>query len=859
MGCSPSKGQLFSKRPALPSGPAESKKNPDLLSDGDQIQSKAEDSEELAETEIEEPAKHSEGKRHSVDDVVCDATAIVREDAAEKILEIISSHDEQRAQETLLEQQEEAVEEKKTREKQVKRKKQRKPRLRKNSHVLAKAEFVLKAHQAAYAYLNPSISKYEALLGLLGQAAQTQRSLQTTVASVVLHFEEINQALEDLAADGEQLLREHGHNMTWPASFKDYPPTAANGQTGSPLPSELLQQMLLHSTVNMASMGDSVRCRSDSALQELAQYFGSMSELIGEKLLAKRAAEERLKQVLCHVEAAAFRKPGPEDSALHSEDSGIGAENDCQNGSDRQRRSRGSSGSGANAGITSAFNNSASLDQQHASEPVSEEDEDDEEDDEDAEPEEEVSGKDELEVQEDKKIETTYGFSEADTSRPAFQGGLQEPAKASYLKRKIRRPKTADNNTLQMKPKHRHLRGPKRSQSAECLCSEEKDSDPHVKLGYQRNQHAQHWRRKNCLPEGRVRSKIRGGSSGAPSADRYYGLQYGSKGPFRAAPPSSPPTFTPEPPGRNAVRRLINTFSQGVEDSSRQRLLDQRPVRARGHKKCSLPLLQNSRAALTTGADLHLLSDRPEILDLDSLPPPPPEMLMDSSYSSSAGPSAEEGPHEVQCRGQRTLTQRQPVPLSRANVQRCSISSSRPARQDAFLGSSIERDYTQVTEGENASLHTKCYPPTTPPVSRTRLPPSCPSVHHAVPSPPSTTWPPNGRWTPSAKPHTLPPGSQSYLEARAKFCQENQPWPPSCTSTLPRPWGDPARGRVSMGHLQPSGHCPQAHSEPLPDIRAQEGLIEDASDSTSDGTRPECEPEPADSHLNTLQPQQIAD
>ncbi|KAL0163571.1 hypothetical protein M9458_039324 [Cirrhinus mrigala] len=922
MGCSPSKGQLFSKK-AVQSESPENKKNADL-SDGAHLLIKAEistASEGLAATEIQENEKYVQGKRSSLVDAVCHATVTVKEDASEKMLDVARFQDGQSAQEGLLEKQKEGTEEIRTKDKQGKRRKQRKHRLRKNSYAQSKAEFILKAHQAAYAYLNPSISKYESLLGLLSQAAQTHLSVQTTVASVILHYEEINQALEEMAAEGEQLLREHGHNMTWPASLKDYPPTTtkpSNDQNFSQLPSELLQQMLLHSTAKMISVGDSVKCLSDSALQELADYYGSLSQLLGEKLLAKHAAEERLKLVLSHVEAAALRKPSPEDSALHSEDSGIGADNECQNGSERLRRNRGSSGSGANTGIiTSVLTTNCSPDQPflNANEEVTDNDDDDDDnddddDDEDGELENEVSGKGRLT---DKTRGTMCGSSETDSTHPSVLVSLQkqDQVKNSNLKRKTRRPKTADN-TFQVKLKYRHLRGPKRSQSAECLCSKAEGSDPNQQQGSLRNNQTPHWRRKNNLPEeivhgGHVWPKIRRSSSGGQCTARYYGLQYGSKGPFRAIPPSSPPTFTPEPPGRNAVKRLINTFSQGVEDNSRQSPLDQKPIRVRGNKKCTLPLLQNSRGALTTSGNIKSsiqpleprLADRPEQLDIDSLPPPPPEMLMDNSFENSSGLPTEEGAQGLQCRGQRLYTsaQRETALSNRASMQR-GFPATRPVRQDALTG--IKQEYKKVTEvdserdaahtldqssaktslanaglcgstpyqecenhneGETATIQAKGIPPTTPPVSRTRIPPSCPAVHHTVPSPPSTTCPPSGKWTPTtsatssmhrcaiAEDISLPAsGSQSFFEARAMFCQENKPLSQtltrSCTSTLPRPWGEPARGRLPTARLQHSlmGHSPSgqrsSHSEQaqsLPNAKQQQGRDKDVKSLTSEG------------------------
>lgn len=919
MGCSPSKGQLFIKKAILSASPEN--KNAEPLSDGAQLLIKADTStttKGLKATEVQEHKTYVQGKRSSVVDVVCDATVTVKEDATEQMLDVVRSQDGQSAQEGPLENQSEGTEEIRAKVNQGKRRKQRKHRLRKNVFMQSKAEFILTAHQAAYAYLNPSISKYESLLGLLSQAAQTHLSVQTTVASVVLHYEEINQALEEMATEGEQLLREHGQNMTWPASLKDYPTTTtkpSNELNFSQLPYKLLQQMLLHSTAKIISVGDSVKCLSDSDLQDLAEYYGSLSQLLGEKLLTKHAAEERLKHVLSRVEAAALRKPSPEDSALHSEDSGIGADNECQNGSERLRRNRGSSGSGANTGITSVLTTSCSPDQLflNANEEVTDndDDEDDNDEEEDVEHENEVSGR-----LTDKKRGTMSGSSEPDSTHPPVQGSLQKQDQVKT--RKTRRPKTADN-TFQVKLKYRHLRGPKRSQSAECLCSNANGSDPNQQQGNPRNKQTPHWRRKNNLPENIVHgshvwTKIRRSSSGGQCTARYYGLHYGSKGPFREIPPSSPPKFTPEPPGRNAVKRLINTFSQGVEDNSRQSPLDQKPIRVRGNKKCTLPLLQNSRGALTTSgnikSNIHPLKPRPEQLDIDSLPPPPPEMLMDNSFDSSLGLPSEDG------RGQRlcTSTQRETVLSNRASRQlgSMSFSTTQPVRQDALSSSCIKQEYNKLivvdserdtahtldqtykkavhlpakssaktapanvglrdstpyqesenhNEGETASMQAKYFPPKTPPVLRARLPPSCPTVHHTVPSHPSTTCPPSGKWTPStisatssihgcvmAEENSLPAsGSQSFFEARSTFCQENKSlthtWMRSCTSTLPRPWGEPARGRLPTTRPQPSfiGHNPSGQRSPhseqpqlLPNTIKQQGQDNDVTPLTSEG------------------------
>lgn len=222
---------------------------------------------------------------------------------------------------------------------------------------------------------------------------------------------------------------------------------------------------------------------------------------------------------------------------------------------------------------------------------------------------------------------------------------------------------------------------------------------------------------------------------------------------------------------------------------------------------------------------------------------------MDNTFQSGVGLPAEEGAHDSQCRRQqlRTLMQREMVSSNSANMQRGSMSFSTTQSAESGLQVSVPHlECKNHNEGETATLHSKGFPPTTPPVSRTRLPPSCPTLHHPVPSPPSTTCPPNGRWTPSTTSTTSSiSGSQSYFEARAVFCQENQSlpqtWTPSCTSTLPRPWGEPARGRprlqTSFMGRSPSGHrsSHSEHQQSLPNGKPQQGLGSDVTPFTSEG------------------------
>ncbi|XP_029965616.1 uncharacterized protein pcare2 [Salarias fasciatus] len=240
---------------------------------------------------------------------------------------------------------------------------------RKSSAVHTKVDFpphMVRAHQAAYDFLNPNISKYETLLGLLDQAAQTHLSLQPMMSAVVLRFEEINQALEEMAEEGELMLKEHGDCMALPSGMTASGVRPAKPSTDTACPSDpppdLLQQMLQHSTEKMRQVGGSVQALGDTSLEEAVEYFSSVSRLLVEKLQAKQAAEQRLAQVLARVECAAMRKSNPEDSALHSEDSGIGGENESLTGSERHRRHRGSAGSGScGSGVNNPIPNLANL------------------------------------------------------------------------------------------------------------------------------------------------------------------------------------------------------------------------------------------------------------------------------------------------------------------------------------------------------------------------------------------------------------------------------------------------------------------------------------------------------------------
>ncbi|KAF5889408.1 photoreceptor cilium actin regulator, partial [Clarias magur] len=199
-------------------------------------------------------------------------------------------------------------------------------------------EELVKAHQAAYGYLNPSIDKYELLLSLLDHAAQTHISLQPMAAFMALRYEEFNQGLEEIVKEGEKLLKVHGGHLAWPRNTKNVP------SPGKPVPTkpppDLLQQLLQYTVQRMCLLGRSVKGIGDTALEDAVDYFSSISEVLQEKLNAKRAVEARLMKLLTRIEVASLQRPGPEDSALFSEDSGIGVESESIAGSDRRRHRR---------------------------------------------------------------------------------------------------------------------------------------------------------------------------------------------------------------------------------------------------------------------------------------------------------------------------------------------------------------------------------------------------------------------------------------------------------------------------------------------------------------------------------------
>uniref|UniRef100_A0A7M4ERH1 Photoreceptor cilium actin regulator n=1 Tax=Crocodylus porosus TaxID=8502 RepID=A0A7M4ERH1_CROPO len=184
-------------------------------------------------------------------------------------------------------------------------------------------ELLVKAHQNAYAFLNPNLSKYEAILCMANQATQTQLHLQQMVSFLVLRFNEINQLLEEIANDGEELLKEVGGNLLWPAG-KDDPKEHP----------DLLQQLLQYTVNKMQVVNGTVASLTSDALQETCSYLQSAVSNLELKLKAKQGFDERLLKTIKLLEASAV---GPSEShgndrTLYSEDSGIGADNESVKG-----------------------------------------------------------------------------------------------------------------------------------------------------------------------------------------------------------------------------------------------------------------------------------------------------------------------------------------------------------------------------------------------------------------------------------------------------------------------------------------------------------------------------------------------
>ncbi|NXK89715.1 PCARE regulator, partial [Formicarius rufipectus] len=180
-------------------------------------------------------------------------------------------------------------------------------------------ELLVKAHQSAYAYLNPNLSKYETILHMASQATQTQLFLQQMISFLVLRFDEINQLLEEIANDGENLLKDVGGNLAWPAEkddLKEHP--------------DLLQQLLQYTVNKMQLVSGMLASLTSNALQETCSYLQSAASNLEGKLKAKQSFDEHLLRTVKLLEALTVGhcQSHGDDRTLCSEDSGIGADNE---------------------------------------------------------------------------------------------------------------------------------------------------------------------------------------------------------------------------------------------------------------------------------------------------------------------------------------------------------------------------------------------------------------------------------------------------------------------------------------------------------------------------------------------------
>ncbi|NXA15284.1 PCARE regulator, partial [Sapayoa aenigma] len=180
-------------------------------------------------------------------------------------------------------------------------------------------ELLVKAHQSAYAYLNPNLSKYETILHMASQATQTQLFLQQMISFLVLRFDEINQLLEEIASDGENLLKDVGGNLVWPAEkddLKEHP--------------DLLQQLLQYTVNKMQLVSGMLASLTSNALQETCSYLQSAASNLEGKLKAKQSFDEHLLRTVRLLEASTVghSQSHGDDRTLCSEDSGIGVDNE---------------------------------------------------------------------------------------------------------------------------------------------------------------------------------------------------------------------------------------------------------------------------------------------------------------------------------------------------------------------------------------------------------------------------------------------------------------------------------------------------------------------------------------------------
>ncbi|XP_053315088.1 photoreceptor cilium actin regulator [Spea bombifrons] len=205
-------------------------------------------------------------------------------------------------------------------------------------------EPLVKAHQSAYSYLSPNISKYEAVISMANQATQTQLIMQQMTSFMVMRFDEIIQCLKEITDDGEKLLKDVGNDLIWPL-----------GKGNPDDQPDLLQQLLQYTVNRMQTLNSTVASLTSNALQETCSYLQSAAASMQEKLKVKQMCDERLSRMIKLLEdsAAGSVQSHPNDLTLYSEDSGIGGDNEslkeCRSPDKQERRT--SQDSSGNQGV----------------------------------------------------------------------------------------------------------------------------------------------------------------------------------------------------------------------------------------------------------------------------------------------------------------------------------------------------------------------------------------------------------------------------------------------------------------------------------------------------------------------------
>ncbi|KAI7789671.1 photoreceptor cilium actin regulator [Triplophysa rosa] len=667
-------------------------------------------------------------------------------------------------------------------------------------------EPLVKAHQAAYGYLNPSITKYEGMLGLLDHAAQTQISLQPMVTFLVLRYEEVNKGLGEIVEEGEKMFKKHRDHLAWPCqkiSFSLSKPTnIVTSPTFSEVPPDLLQQLLQYTVQRMRLVGRSVCEIGETALEEAVDYFSSICEILEEKLKTKRTFESRLMQLLSRIEAASQRKPGPEDSTLFSEDSGIGAESESLAGSDRQCQHRESCDStmttGSRGRLIRTVSNSSSLNSIDSTCTITEKEQNDTElvlgsaslDEGESCGREDVNNVNKItplssstpdpkqprrlpakRIENPQNVEMTLKLKDAISSRIQFLPREDSGVKTKQMDipksssdqwneagdKSSKRPQTAANRTPKKKTTVTKQCPSRSADSLRCNAEDltftefertqnelnqrlemMNKCEGKTKRGVSKQIQQQQQQTQGISSEGAGRQCFLKKKKVSPSNQRKPGKtklgeqgsvqkgmedkktkvkekvkdtdKKGATGPVNVLHvPSSPPSPRQSSGvyrGGNSVKKLIDTFSEGMEGS--RQIPESAKVLGplKGVKKCGVPIIPGLSTSGTLAFNVNntlcgqgetQCSEMTEDLDFDSLPPPPLEVLMDNSFENIKSKNTEENSAS---RGRSTMPKRTAMTQRlRASLQSVTVLPSKKNFRKGSLSMSPVRTTHKDTRG----------------------------------------------------------------------------------------------------------------------------------------------------------------